>query len=343
MTSGNSFIRPLMRPGRAWLAAALLAALLPACNPAGPAAADSSDANDTATSGHVAISVDETFAPILTSEVDTFQKLYPDAHVRASYQPEDSMFLALLNDRAKVIIASRQLNAEEEKELTKQQMFPKTVKVGIDGLAIVLGRSNPDSLLTVTQLRDIFSGKTAQWSELSGQKKLGPVNVVFDQNRSSTSRFIRDSLLRGGTLTPRAFAASSNPKLLDYVATHPNAIGVVGVNWISDFDDPVVRQYRSRIRVAGITSRPNPTKGDFIQPFQVFLAEKTPAQLAADHDLQNYPLRRYIYAISREARTALGSGFISFVAGQKGQLIFQKSGLMPANVQARIVTTPKTQ
>jgi phosphate transport system substrate-binding protein len=57
--------------------------------------------------------------------------------------------------------------------------------------------------------------------------------------------------------------------------------------------------------------------------------------------LQNYPLRRDIYIISREARTGLGSGFASFVAGQKGQLIFQKSGLMPANVQARIVTTQK--
>jgi len=57
--------------------------------------------------------------------------------------------------------------------------------------------------------------------------------------------------------------------------------------------------------------------------------------------LQRYPLQRNIYVISREARTGLGSGFASFVAGQKGQLIFYKSGLLPAKMQVRIVTTSK--
>jgi len=277
----------------------------------------------------------------MESQVDTFQKLYPDAHLKTSYQPEDNVFLDLLNDKVKVIVASRMLNAEETKALDRQQMLPKVSKIGIDGLAIILHPSNPDSLLTIAQLRDIFGGKTTQWSQLSGQKKLSAINVVFDANRSSTSRFLRDSLLRGGTLSPKAFAAQSNAKLLDYVASHPNAIGVVGVNWISDLDDPNVRGFLRKVRVAGITARPNPTKDDFIQPYQVYLAQKTAEQLRDNPDLQNYPLRRDIYAISREARAGLGSGFVSFIAGQKGQLIFQKSGLMPANVQARIVTTPK--
>lgn len=325
----------------AWATLLLAAGLLPSCNFADRSKGTSEDFTDTPTSGNVAISVDETFAPILESQVDTFQKLYPDAHIRAAYQPEDSVFLAFLNDKAKAIVVSRELNADENKALAKQEYAAKATKVGIDGLAIILHPSNPDSLLTVAQLRDIFSGKTAQWSQLSGQKKLGAVNVVFDANRSSTSRYVRDSLLQGGALSPRAFAAESNPKLLDYVATHPAAIGIVGVNWISDFDDPKVRGFLKRVRVAGITARPNPKKSDYIQPYQVYLAEKSAALLAANPELQNYPLRRNLYAISREARAGLGSGFVSFVAGQKGQLIFQKSGLMPANMQARIVTTRK--
>jgi len=324
-------------------AALLLAVgLLPSCNFADRSKGSSDDFTDTPTSGNVNISVDETFAPIFESQVDTFQKLYPDAHVHAAYQPEDSVFLALLNDKAKAIMVSRLLNDDENKALAKQEYAAKATKIGIDGLAIILHPNNPDSLLTVDQLRGIFSGQTTQWSQLSSQKKLGAVNVVFDANRSSTSRYMRDSLLQGKPLSTRAFAAQSNAKLLDYVATHPDAIGIVGVNWISDFDDPQVNAYRRRIRVASITDRQNPKKGDYIQPYQVYLANKTPAQLAAHPDLQNYPLRRYLYAISREARAGLGSGFVSFVAGQKGQLIIQKSGLMPANMQARIVTTRKT-
>ncbi|AMR28359.1 hypothetical protein A0257_15525 [Hymenobacter psoromatis] len=331
------------RPGRPVLAAALVtSSLLPSCHP-DRGAGTSEEFTDTPTSGHVGISVDATFAPVLESQVDTFQKLYVDAHLKVSYQPEDNVFLDLLNDKVKAIVVSRELNADEKKEMDKQTMLPRTTKVGIDGLAIILHPSNPDTLLTITQLRGIFGGQTTQWNQVSGQKKLGAVNVVFDANRSSTSRFVRDTLLHGGALTPKAFAAQSNPKLLDYVAAHPDAIGIVGVNWISDFDDPKVRGFLKRVRVASITARPNPKKDDYIQPYQVYLAPKS-AELLREHpELQNYPLRRDIYIISREARAGLASGFISFVAGQKGQLIFQKSGLMPANVQARIITTNKRQ
>lgn len=330
-------------PHRPILGALLLAvSLLPSCY-TDRSKGTSEDATDTPTSGNVGISVDETFAPILESQVDTFQKLYTDAHLKVSYQPEDNVFLDLLNDKVKAIVVARELNAEEQRVLKKQDMLPITTKVGIDGLAIILHPSNPDSLLTLTQLRGIFGGQTTQWSQVSGLKKLGAINVVFDANRSSTSRFMRDSLLRGGSLTPKAFAAQSNTKLLDYVASHPTAVGVVGVNWVSDMDDPSARKYRRAIRVASITSRPNPTKDDYIQPDQVYLAPKSQELLKQHPELQNYPLRRNLYAISREARAGLGSGFVTFVAGQKGQLIFQKSGLMPANMQARIVTTNKRQ
>ncbi|WP_408610741.1 PstS family phosphate ABC transporter substrate-binding protein [Hymenobacter siberiensis] len=298
-------------------------------------------AQDTTTSGNVAVSVDETFAPILQAQIDTFAKLYPNAHVKMSFQPEEKVMLDLINDKVKLAVVSRELNAEEQADLAKQTIVPRTIRIGIDGLAIVLNRSNPDSLLTVAQLADIFTGKTGSWNQISGKKGLSSINVVFDANRSSTTRFVLDSVTHGAPLTSRVFAATSNPALLDYVATHPSAIGVVGVNWISDRDDPTAMTFANKVRVASITSRPNPKPNDYIQPYQAYLAEKTPEQLAQDPDLQNYPLRRNLYIISREARAGLGTGFASFVAGKNGQLIFQKSGLLPAQMQARIITTPK--
>jgi phosphate transport system substrate-binding protein len=303
----------------------------------GTGAEDASTPN----TGTVGVAVDETFAPIMQAEVDTFAKLYPEAHVKMRVVPEEQVMLDLLNDEVKLAVVSRELNREEKALFDKQTIVPTITKVGIDGLAIIIHPTNPDSLLTMQQLRAIFTGKTTEWAQLSGQKKLSTINVVFDASRSSTTRFIRDSVTRDTPLTSRIFAAKSNPALLDYVATHPNAIGVVGVNWVSDQDDPAAVQLRKRIRVASITARPNPGPDDYIQPYQVYLAEKSPALLAEHPELQNYPLRRNLYIISREARAGLGTGFASFVAGKNGQLIFQKSGLLPAQMQARIVTTPK--
>ncbi len=216
-------------------------------------------ATDTATSGNVAVAVDETFAPILQAQVDTFGKLYPEAHVKLRFEPEENVMIDLLNDKVKVAVVSRELNAEENASFVKQTIVPRTTRIGIDGLAIILHPSNPDSMLTINQLRDIFTGASKTWSQVSNQKKLGDINVVFDANRSSTARFMRDSLAKGAPLTTRVFAASSNPALLDYVANHPNAIGVVGVNWISDHDDPAAMKFLQKVRVASITARPNPS------------------------------------------------------------------------------------
>ena len=325
----------MLATGLATVVAGTLGGIV-ACN--GPG---SPGAQDTPTSGAVAVSVDETFAPILQAQVDTFAKLYPNAHVKMGFQPEEKVMLDLINDKIKVAVVSRELNAQEQADLAKQTIVPRTTRIGIDGLAIVLNRANPDSMLTVAQLAGIFTGKTANWAQVSGKKGLAAINVVFDANRSSTTRFVLDSVTHGNALTKRAFAAASNPALLDYVATHPNAIGVVGVNWISDRDDPAAMKFLNKVRVASITARPNPTTNDYIQPYQAYLAEKTPAQLAEHTELQNYPLRRSLYVISREARAGLGTGFASFIAGKNGQLIFQKSGLLPAQMQARIITTPK--
>ncbi|WP_235917484.1 PstS family phosphate ABC transporter substrate-binding protein [Hymenobacter busanensis] len=282
---------------------------------------------DTPTSGTVPIAVDATFEPILKSHVDTFQKLYTSAHVTASYKPEQEVMRDLLDDSVRLVVVGRPLLPDEKTVFDQLKIVPRVTHVATDGVAIIVHPSNPDSLLTMAQLRDIFTGAKTKWSQLGGKKSQpGDINVVFDQNRSSTAHYVQDSVARGAALIKQAFASESNPKLIEYVASHPNAIGVIGVNWISDQDDAQVQSFLRQVRVVGVSRSATPTKPeDYVQPFQAYLATKT------------YPLQRKVYIISREARAGLGTGFASFVAGNKGQLIFLKSGLMPATGQVRLV------
>ena len=67
------------------------------------------------------------------------------------------------------------------------------------------------------------------------------------------------------------------------------------------------------------------TDDDYLKPYKAYIAMK------------KYPLSRQVYMISRETRSGLGSGFITYVASDKGQRIVLKSGLVPATAPIRLV------
>ncbi|MFD2512746.1 PstS family phosphate ABC transporter substrate-binding protein [Pontibacter locisalis] len=281
---------------------------------------------DTPTTGNINISVDETFKPIIESEVDTFEGIYKYADIDAAYKPEGEVIKDLLNDSTRVAVLSRELSENEKAVFDQKKIIPRSTKIAIDAIALIVNRNNKDTLLTMEELKKVFTGQAKQWKDLDADSKLGDITIVFDNNNSSTARYVRDSLTTDQKLPQNTFAANSHEALIDYVAKNDNAIGVIGVNWISDFDDSTVVDFQKRIKVVGISPDPNPqSTEEYYQPYQAYIAQGV------------YPLRRYLYIISTEGRTGLGTGFASFVAGDKGQRIILKSGLVPATMPVRVV------
>lgn len=290
---------------------------------------------DTPTSGNVQVTVDETLRPIIAAHIDSFQGLYPDAKVRATYAPEaDAIARFMASDSVRAVVSARRLTPEEEAELLRQQIIPVQTRIAIDGVAVILHPSNPDSLLSVAQVAELCRGKVTQWAQLNAENQLGGATVVFDNSASSTRRYVRDSVLKGQPVANTAFATKTNEELIEYVARHPGAVGFIGVNWISDHDDAAVRGFLKKVRVAALTTkRGGATSADFVKPYQANVA------LWRIRRAPYYPLCRELYIVSREGRAGLGTGFASFVAGDQGQRIFLKAGLVPATVPVRLVQT----
>ncbi|ALI98758.1 PstS family phosphate ABC transporter substrate-binding protein [Rufibacter tibetensis] len=281
---------------------------------------------DSPTTGSIKISVDESFAPIIDAQIQTFQSIYKYAKVQAVYKPEVQVVQDLLTDTVRFAIMARQLNAEEKAEFAKLKITPRVNKIAVDGIALILNKENTDTTLTMQQIRSIFTGKTTSWKQLDPTAADGKITIVFDNSNSSTARFILDSINQKQPLPPNTYASTSNSNLVDYVAQNRNAIGVIGVNWISDRHDSTAISFLNRVNVVGISVKENPTsEDDFVQPYQGYLAQGT------------YPLRREVFIISKEARAGLGTGFASFITGDKGQRIILKSGLVPASMPVRIV------
>lgn len=283
--------------------------------------------NDTPTSGKVNIAADETLLPLAKAQIDTFHGLYRYASINMSYLSESALFKSLIDDSVKVIMAARKLNNSEEAYFKSRNLVPATIKVAIDAIALVINKNNNDSLLNVSQLKMILQGKIKTWNELSKNSSLGKITCVFDQNGSSTVRYLKDSLMEGFPFPENCFASNTNNEVISYVEKNKNAIGVIGVSWISDNDDSTVRNFLSRIKVVAIAKGNETDPEAYNKPYQAYVA------------LGLYPLIREVFMINREGRAGLGTGFVSFVAGDQGQRIVRLMGMIPATMPVRIVKT----
>lgn len=281
---------------------------------------------DTTTSGDIKIAVDETFEQIIDGELDTFHALYKHANITPYYTNETSAFQELLNDSCRLIIATRMLTAEEKKVFDSHKITPRVTKIARDAIAFIINNENNDSILTMTHLEEIFSGKMSNWNQINKTNTSGEIRIVFDNKNSSTARYVKENILKGTDFPANVFAVDSNVEVINYVSAHKNTIGVVGVSWISDGDDPTTLGFLNKVRTVAIVA-PDTSAGfgKSYKPYQAYIASNF------------YPYTRDVYIISREARAGLGSGFAAFVAGDKGQRIILKSGIMPATQPVRIV------
>ena len=281
---------------------------------------------DTPTQGSISIGVDDSYAPIMEAELYAFHSFYKYAKITARCKPEGDAVKDLLNDSVRLALMNRELTTAELSYFDRLHLHPKTLKIAYDAVALIVHPDNLDTMLTMSQLKRIVSADITSWKQLNVASKLGDITVVFDNKNSGNARYMQEKLLDKKPFPKNCFAAKSNPEVLRYIAENKDAIGIIGVNWISDKDDTLMRGFLKKIKVVSLASSDAAIlPDDYYQPYQAYIQQGT------------YPLCRSVYLISREARAGLGTGFAAFVAGDKGQRIILKSGLVPATAPIRII------
>jgi len=283
---------------------------------------------ETPTSGKIVIKSDESFKPIIDAQVDTFTAIYKYASITPVYESEKDLIVDFLNDSVKVIVSAWTPTEEQKQLLLASLTVVRTTTVAYDALALVLNRDNKDSLLTYENVQDIFTGKITDWKQVNPASKLGAINIIFDNDESGNIRYFKEKFGLPEQLPANFFAVKSNPEVVEYVSKSPGDIGIVSVNWISDSDDSLSASLSNKIKVAAV-SQSYLDKNSFYMPVQGSIYDKT------------YPFIRDVNMVSRETFSGLGSGFISWVAGEKGQRIILKSGLVPATMPIRLIQVKK--
>lgn len=294
---------------------------------------------NSSTTGTMTMVCDETFRNIMEQEIDVFEYQYPDAHVLARYATQGEALDSLLSLNTRTVVIARDLTKKEKDYLKGKRRNVKTAKIAVDAIALIVNKDNPCSMLTTKEVGDILSGSSMRWDDLE-PSKLGEISIVFDNQQSSLVQFMRDSLLNGGDLGPNVYAQGSIPAVVETVSKNPNAIGVLGVTWItSDMKSAEL----TADELAQSVLSDEPIQGASLSQDVKVLKLRRPDEVTAYKPYQQnifdgtYPLYRPIYMVTTGVSGSLASGFYSFVTGDIGQKIIMKTGIMPARTRIQVV------
>ena len=116
-------------------------------------------------------------------------------------------------------------------------------------------------------IRDVLTGKVTRWNEIYPSSRLGDIQLVFDNKNSSTVRFAIDSICQGQELAGNVSALKTNREVIDFVTKNPGAMGVVGVNWLSDRNDSTGLSFNKEVRLMSVSTSVEPTPENSYQPY----------------------------------------------------------------------------
>jgi phosphate transport system substrate-binding protein len=220
--------------------------------------------------------------------------------VRVATHDAASAFEGLQAGDCQVGMASRRIKPVEVINLRPlgNMLSPNAEHViGLDGIAVIVNQANPVSSLSVSQLKDIFSGRVTSWSASGGS---GTISVLGRDEKSPTFDTLDALVLDRAPLTSGALRFDDSGTLAAAVATRANAIAFTGLSSIGE------------AKALEITSGGLP-----IAPTALTVGRET------------YPLTRRLYLYTAPSpRNPLVTRFIAFAESSAGQKIVDRDGFI---------------
>ncbi len=170
-----------------------------------------------------------------------------------------------------------------------------TFPFAIDGVAVAVNPANRVMGLTKAQIKDVFSGKIANWKEVGGAD--APISLYVREDGSGTRETFEERALDKGVAASKANVVSSNGAMKTAVSQDPNAIGYVGIGHLD-----------------------NSIKG-------ISIDGATPSQENAASG--EYKVTRLLYMNTKGEPQGLTKAFVEYIFTPAGQDIVSGAGYIP--------------
>lgn len=271
---------------------------------------------ETILKGKVSILVDETILPIIEDQVQVFESQYK-AKITLVPKSETEIVQQMAAGKADLAILTRTLTNKEAMAFEHKNIKGRITPLATDAIALISHKNNKDTLVDVQNvIKFVRDNGNASFKGL-----------VFDNANSSTVRYIKELAKVANFPKDKIFSFNTNNEVIEFVSKNEGMIGVVGVNWLYE-PMPNMESTVQNVKVLAVKDGLN-AKAIFAKPDQDHMASGL------------YPLTREIKMLNYQGKSGLGMGFASFVAGEIGQRIVLKSGLVPVRVPSRIINVRK--
>ena len=220
--------------------------------------------------------------------------------------------------------ASRSLKDEEIQRAQQRGLTLKEVPVAIDGIAIAVHPDLPVSGLTITQLKDIYTGKISNWRQVGGpnlaiipysRRKEDGGTVEFFIDQVLEKAYFGDNIQYVYSTTPALRKVSQNPGGI-YYASAPEVVPQCGIKTLplGKSENKLVAPYQE----PSIPSSQCPQKRNQLNELAFQKGE--------------YPITRRLFVIIKQngqLDEQAGEAYADLLLTDQGQELIEKAGFVP--------------
>jgi phosphate transport system substrate-binding protein len=263
----------------------------------------------------ISIKGSDTMVNLVQTWAEEYMKLNPDVSIQVTGGGSGIGIAALINNTTDIAASSRELKEKEKALANENNITYSEINVALDGLAVIVHPTNKISNLTMDELRDIFTGKIKNFSELGGGNL--PIVLYGRENSSGTYEFFKEKVLgrnqSGGQneFAPSTQVLQGTASLAEAVSKDKKAIAYGGVGYFA---------LRNDVKIIGL-------KNDrFSLPTFPVKDGRVNYELIRD---KSYPISRSLYFYLTDNSKTETAAFMEFIKSPKGQKLVEKMEYIP--------------
>lgn len=273
----------------------------------------------------------ESHLPLVQQLVEEYHSVFPEVVVTPRGTTTRAAIVDMVNDSVQCVVVDRRLNDEERNAAEQAKLIVIETEIARDGLAVLVHPSNKLPAISMETLHAIVSGKTALWNSVPESKLQGVIELCLTGKNSGLYELLTRHFFKLEKDVSLAAMATSQQAIIEYVATHPEALGVVSFAAWKDTTHPGNKSLKRNVR-----------------PLNFLKTDAEGVQTAVSLNQRNiydqtYPLTYSLYVYTSEKRPGPAYGFSAFVAGETGQRVFLYAGLVPKTMPYRTIQLTQEQ